>query len=158
IGAVIGTPAYMSPEQARGEDVDERADVWAIGAILYHLLAAEPPFQGAPDSVIERVAKEAAPPLRERAPGAPRDLLAIVDKAMAREPSARYANAKELAGDLSRFLTGKLVGAREYTRLARIQHWVKQHRAPVIVAAILLAILGVTATLSIGKILDERRV
>ena len=158
IGAVIGTPAYMSPEQARGEDVDERADVWAIGAILYHLLAAHPPYVGAPDSVIQRVANEPAPPLADKAPGAPRDLVAIVNKAMSRDPKARYANAKELAGDLSRFLTGQLVGAREYNRLARIEHWVKQHRAPVIVAAILLAILAVTASFSIVRILEERRV
>lgn len=158
VGAVIGTPAYMSPEQARGEDVDARADVWAIGAILYHLLSAEPPFRGAPDSVIQRVASEPAPPLGDRAKGAPRDLIAIVTKAMAREPSARYANAKELAGDLSRFLTGQLVGAREYTRLARIEHWVKQHRAPVIVAAILLAVLAVGATFSISRIVEERGV
>jgi eukaryotic-like serine/threonine-protein kinase len=157
IGAVIGTPAYMSPEQARGEDVDERADVWAIGAILYHLLTAAPPFSGAPDSVIERVAKEPAPRVDDQVKGAPRDLVAIVDKAMARDPAERYANAKELAGDLSRFLTGKLVDAREYSRLALLEHWIRRHRAPVIVGAVLTAVLAIFATISISRIVGERR-
>jgi WD40 repeat protein len=159
LGAVLGTPAYMAPEQARGEPVDERADVWAIGAILHHVLAATPPFDGASsEEVVARVAREPAPPIAERAPGAPRDLIAIVDKAMARDPARRYANAKPLAGDLARFLTGQLVGARAYSWPALVRRWLRRHRAAAWVAAVLLSALGATLTVSIRRIVDERQV
>jgi WD40 repeat protein len=158
LGAVLGTPAYMAPEQARGEPVDERADVWAIGAILYHLLAAAPPFTGASsEEVVARVAGEPAPPIAERAPGAPRDLVAIVDKAMARDPANRYANAKGLAGDLARFLTGQLVGARAYGWPALIRRWLRRHRAAVWIAAVLMSALAATLTVSVRRIVDERQ-
>ena len=157
-GTVVGTPAYMAPEQARGEDVDEHADVYAIGAMLYHLLAALPPFEGAPDTVIARVAKDAPPPLGERTPEAPRDLVAIVDKAMARDPSARYPTAKELAQDLSRFLTGQLVGARAYGKLTLLVRWLRRNRTPVAVAAVLLTALAITAIASARRIVHERNV
>ena len=156
VGTVVGTPAYMAPEQARGEEVDERADVYAIGAMLYHLLAAEAPFEGAPDTVVARVAKDAPTPLAERTPEAPRDLIAIVDKAMARDASARYPTAKELAQDLSRFLTGQLVGARSYGRVTLILRWLRRNRNPVAVAAVLLAILAATAVTSASRIVHER--
>ncbi|HEX3483272.1 MAG TPA: protein kinase [Kofleriaceae bacterium] len=159
LGAVLGTPSYMAPEQARGEPVDERADVWAIGAILYHVLAAAPPFTGASsEQVVARVAREPAPPIAERAPGAPHDLIAIVEKAMARDPAGRYANAKPLAGDLTRFLTGQLVGARAYSWPALVRRWLRRHRAAAWVAAVLLTALAATLTVSIRRIVDERQV
>jgi serine/threonine protein kinase len=96
IGAVIGTAAYMPPEQASGAVVDERADVYALGAILYHLLAGEPPYRASKsDEVVRQV--QAGPPsaVAEVAVAAPRDLVSIVDKAMARDPTARYPTARE---------------------------------------------------------------
>jgi WD40 repeat protein len=162
LGQVLGTPAYMAPEQARGEPVDERTDVWAIGAILYHLLAAAPPFEAASgeqtEEMIARVAQRSPPPIAGRAPGAPRDLIAIVDQAMARDPARRYANAKLLAGDLSRFLTGQLVGARAYSWPALVRRWLRRHRAAAWVAAVLLSALAATLTVSIRRIVDERQV
>jgi WD40 repeat protein len=158
VGSVVGTPAYMPPEQARGEEVDERADVYAIGAMLYHLLAADPPFEGAPDTVVARVAKYAPVPLVERAPEAPRDLVAIVDKAMARDASLRYPTAQELAKDLSRFLTGQLVGARAYGRTTLVWRWLRRHRTPVAVAAVLLTALAIVAVASARRIVREKNV
>jgi len=108
-GAVVGTPAYMAPEQAEGEAVDVRADVYAIGAILYHMLSGEPP---ASDGTMT--------PLVQLEPHVPRDPLAIVDKAMARRRTERYPSAFELGEDLRRFLAGQWVSARRYSLAARL--------------------------------------
>ena len=130
-GTVMGTPAYMPPEQARGEALDERADVYALGAILYHLLAGQAPYSGqSSGDVLKQVLASAPRPLDEREPGVAPDLLAIVRKAMAREASQRYPTAKELAEDLKRFQTGQLVGAHAYTPRELAQRWFVRHRAP----------------------------
>jgi serine/threonine protein kinase len=117
VGTVIGTPAYMPPEQAEGLPVDERADVYALGAMLYHLLAGQIPYADTkPTSGSELVdLVKAGPPtsLPRLGPDTPAGLLAIIDKAMARKPSDRYANAGELAVDLKRCSSAQLLGARE---------------------------------------------
>src|SRR6185503_11189317 len=111
-GAIMGTPAYMPPEQAAGQVVDERADVYALGAILYRLLSGQAPFSGASSQqVLRQVLTEKPAPLARLEPGVPEELLAIVSRAMAREPAQRYTTAKELAEDLRRFQMGQLVGA-----------------------------------------------
>ncbi|MBV8761530.1 MAG: protein kinase, partial [Deltaproteobacteria bacterium] len=146
-GKIVGTPAYMAPEQARGEPVDERADVYAIGAVLYELLAGKAPHADeTPQSALDRVIAGPPAPLPHVAPGAPTELCDIVAKAMARVPGDRYANAKELAEDLRRFATGKLVSAHAYTPWQIVTKKIKQHRGVVVVAAasaIALAAMGV---------------
>ena len=157
IGAVLGTPGYMPPEQAAGEDVDERADVYALGAILYHVVAGVVPHQGkSVEEMIEQVIAGRVKPLAEREPHAPSDLAAIVDKAMAREPAARYPSARELADDLRRFQTGQLVGAREYHLGQRLARWIGRHKAISAVTAIATLVLAAFATWSIGRISRER--
>jgi WD40 repeat protein len=157
VGTVMGTPAYMPPEQAAGHPVDERADVYALGAILYHLLAGVQPYDGGSSGqVLQRVVQGPPPPLSQRERCIPGDLVAIVAKAMAREPSGRYACAREMAEDLRRFQTGQIVGAYEYTRMELLRRFVRRYRAAVSVmgvAAVLLALLG---AVSVGRILDER--
>jgi WD40 repeat protein len=157
-GAIAGTPAYMAPEQARGESADRRADVYALGAILYHVLAGSAPRQGDANTVLAQVRQGPPPPLSTRAPGTPRDLLAIVAKALAHEPAARYDSARAFADDLSRFLTGQLVGAREYRRVTLLLRWLRRHRAAVAVAALLLTVLAITATVAVRRVLAERNV
>jgi WD40 repeat protein/tRNA A-37 threonylcarbamoyl transferase component Bud32 len=151
-GKVIGTPGYMAPEQARGEDVDERADVYAIGAVLYELLAGAAPHADGkhdgdttPHAVLERVI--AGPPraLHRAAPGAPAELVDIVAKAMAREPANRYANASELADDLRRFQTGKLVSAHPYTTWQLVKKKLAQHRG-----VVAMALASTVALVAIG--------
>lgn len=128
-GQVLGTPAYMPPEQARGEDVDERADIYALGALLYQVITRAAPYDGATsDEVLERVRSEPPVRLKDREPRAPDDLAAIVERAMAREPAARYGTARNLAEDLRRYQTGQLVAARNYGVIERVGRWMARHR------------------------------
>ncbi|HEX4450830.1 MAG TPA: serine/threonine-protein kinase [Kofleriaceae bacterium] len=157
IGAVIGTPAYMPPEQALGEIVDRRADVYAIGAILYHVLSGRPPVTGtARDAVLATVVAGSVTPLGELQPGAPADLLAIVTKAMAFEPSARYADARELAQDLRKFQTGQLVGARQYAWSHLLARWLRRHRTAVTVAAAAIVVLAATGAVSLYEVVAAK--
>jgi tetratricopeptide (TPR) repeat protein len=156
-GSVIGTPAYMPPEQATGATVDERADVYALGAILYQVLTGAAPYRGrSSDDVLRSVITTPPQPVAQRAPGLPPDLVTIVDKALARDPAGRYPTARELADDLKRFQTGQLVGAHRYSASQRLRRWVRRHRAAVAVGAALAAVLAVTSAVSVRRIIIER--
>ncbi len=156
-GAVVGTPAYMPPEQARGDRVDERADVYAIGAMLYTVLAGRPPFDGdSADIILDRVIDQRPRLLSDLVPETPRDLAAIVGKAMSRVPDNRYRDARELAHDLRRFQTGQLVGARRYTFLQRVWRFIAKHRAVVAVIAVATIAIAVLSGVSVARIVDER--
>src|SRR5262245_26755803 len=153
----MGPPAYMAPEQAAGEAVDERADVYALGAILYHVVSGTIPHEGTTlDEMVQRVVSGDVRPLMEREPDVPRDLAAIVNKAMALEPSARYPNAQGLADDLRRFLNGQLVGSHRYGTRELIRRWVKRHRAAVTVALAALVVVGVVGITSLIKIIQAK--
>ncbi len=136
-GHVLGTPHYMPPEQARGEPIDARADVYALGACMYHALGGALPYD-APTGrdVLKRLL--AGPPraLREVASQVPPDLAAIVAKAMSRDPAERYPTANEMAEDLRRFNAGRLVAAHAYTLAELARRWVGKHRAVVLVASV----------------------
>jgi WD40 repeat protein len=155
-GAVMGTPSYMAPEQAAGDDVDQRADVYALGGILYHVLAGVPPYPGAYAEAMEALYSKRPEPLATRAPAVPTALVAIVDKAMAERPEDRYVTARELADDLRRFHTGQLVAAHRYTIVERALRLARRHRA------VLLGVLGavVAATIAIAvmfaRVIDAR--
>jgi tetratricopeptide (TPR) repeat protein len=155
-GAALGTPGYMPPEQARGERVDARADVYALGALLYHVLAGEPPYGRSAKGVVARVLEGPPDPLASKVPGVPPDLLAIVEKAMSRDPGGRYADARAMAEDLRRFQAGNLVAAQEYSLGALVARWVARHRGRVTMAAILLLTVALTAGVSVRRILRER--
>ncbi len=162
VGKVMGTPAYMPVEQARGERVDERADVYALGAILYHVLAGVQPYlredeRSVPwESMVARVLSGEPARLATRQPDAPPDLVAIVERAMAREAGARYPSAGELAADLRRFQTGQLVGAHRYSTWQLVRRWLRRHRAAVSVGAALLMVLAVVSMVSVQRIRRER--
>jgi eukaryotic-like serine/threonine-protein kinase len=143
-GAILGTPRYMAPEQARGEPATARADVYALGAVLYHALAGVSPGDlGSARDTIEQRARGESVPLAQRAPSVPRDLVAIVERAMAYAPEARYATARELAADLRRFQTGQLVLAHRYTRPDHVRRFVRRHRVPLVVASVALVVTAV---------------
>jgi WD40 repeat protein len=157
VGAVIGTAAYMPPEQAMGTLVDERGDVYALGAILYHLLAGAPPYHGASgDQLVIEVQSGPPASIGDVAPGAPRDLVSIATKAMARTPSDRYASAPELAAELRRFQTGRLVEAHHYSRRELVRRWIRRRRAVVTVAVIATVVLGAGGALAVRDIVAQR--
>ncbi|WNG32514.1 protein kinase [Archangium violaceum] len=112
-----GTPAYMAPEQWRGEAQDPRTDIWAAGVVLYELLTGEPPFQGATMAELrERVTSaEPAPLVRVRHPEVPRQVEVLLATALAKEPARRFSSALELREEL-RELRGRLLGARRQVR------------------------------------------
>jgi WD40 repeat protein/serine/threonine protein kinase len=156
-GALIGTPAFMSPEQARGEPADERSDVYALGALLYNVLAGSPPYLGnSVQRVIEQVIAGTAPRLTRLEPSLPADLAAIVEKAMATDPRARYTTASELVQDLRRFQTGQLVGAQQYSLTMRAQRWLARHRAVASLSTAFVLVLAVFGALALGRIIRER--
>ncbi|MCB9564542.1 MAG: protein kinase [Kofleriaceae bacterium] len=158
-GSAIGTPAYMPPEQARGEPVDARADVYALGALLYHVLAGAPPYHGlrGASDVLEHLLTGRAPaPVADRAPEAPAELAAIVARAMQPEPAARYPSARELAEDLRRFQAGQVVSAHRYTLGELVRRWLRRHRTAVITAAALLTALAVVAVISVRQVVHAR--
>ncbi len=156
-GSVLGTPAYMPPEQADSRKVDARADVYALGAILYHLLVGRPPYHGGAGDVITQVLDGPPAPIGALEPDAPRDLVAIADKAMRRDPSARYPSARELADDLKRFQTGQIVGAYQYSAGEIVARWLRRHRAAVTVAGVLLAVLVIAGGLGLRAIVASKR-
>ncbi|HTR52357.1 MAG TPA: protein kinase [Kofleriaceae bacterium] len=158
-GSVMGTPAYMPPEQALGEAVDERADVYAIGAVLYQVLAGAPPYAGTGDvELLAAVVSQPPAPLAARAPGLPPELVAIVDKAMARDLDHRYRTASELAADLRRFLGGQLVGAHSYSTRQLLARWLKRHKTAAIVAAIAMLVVAAVSAVSVARIVDAQHV
>jgi WD40 repeat protein len=156
LGAVIGTLAYMPPEQANAEPVDESADVYALGAMLYHLLGGRAPYAGAED--LHEAVKAGPPrPIADIVPAAPPDLVSIVEKAMARDPARRYPSARELADELTRFQAGRMVEAHAYTTGERMRRFVHRNRAAVLITAVAVLTLGGGGALSIRRILRERR-
>ncbi len=160
-GTVVGTPAYMPPEQARGVPVDERADIYALGSLLYHVLTGEAPYVGSKSNrVLASVLAGPPTPIEKRAPGLPADLVAIVHKAMARDLSRRYRSARALGDDLRRFQSGRLVSARRYPRCQLALRWLRGSRRAMAVgvAACLLFLLVLLAnSVRLSSQLDAAR-
>ncbi len=156
-GAVVGTPAYMPPEQAYGDPVDQRADVYALGAILYHVIAGEPPFDGETAvAILLQVTSDPPPPVEAREPAVPPELAAIIATAMAYAPAERYPSAAEFADDLRRFQTGQLVAAHRYSARERLGRLLHRYRGPLAVGAASLVLLAIVSVISLTRIIAER--
>ncbi len=156
-GIVFGTPGFMAPEQLRGAAPDERCDVYALGATLYHSLARQPPHYAKHGGDMMRNAL-AGPPeaLRDLVPGVPPELAAIVDMALAHDRNLRYPNARALADDLQRFLTGQLVASHHYSNREKVRRWVHTNRALVTVTGGALAMLVFVGAFAISRIVVAR--
>ncbi len=160
-GQVMGTPAYMSPEQAKGETkfVGPQADVWALGVMLYECLTGARPFRGTVQEILAKVQNAEPVPPRKAVPTIPRDLELICLKCLAKAPHERYPTAKELADDLDRFLNNEPIRVRPAGALERGYKWVR--RKPV-VAALYAAVAASVFLLAVGGALawvadDARR-
>jgi WD40 repeat protein len=157
-GEVVGTPAYMSPEQARGEELDEATDIYSLGALLYELVAGRRPYaelaSGCLDTFIETVRRQ-APTRVDNLPGGPfpAELIAVIDRALARDPEHRYSSAAEFAADLRRYQSGQLVSAHHYSPLALAGKWMGAHKVLVVSAGVGVAVLAVVGGASLRQIL-----
>lgn len=163
----LGTPHYVAPEVAArsAKDATTASDIYSLGAILYELLAGRPPFEaeGVP-ALLKKIAEEEPRPftiydLRMTKEGqkgdavvnrkskfanpVPRDLSVICLKCLAKEPSRRYASARDLAADLRRWLEGRTILARPPTPLERIQSWARRNPALALMGGTLAAVLVV---------------
>jgi formylglycine-generating enzyme required for sulfatase activity len=147
-GAIMGTAAYMAPEQAAGKvrDTGPAADVYGLGALLYECLTGRPPFDGPQHVVLASVLNDEPEPPSRLGVNLPRDLETICLKCLSKEPSRRYASAEELADDLRRFQTGEPVLARPVGAAERAVKWAKRRPALAgLLGVVLLALVGLTA-------------
>jgi serine/threonine protein kinase len=111
-GTTVGTVAYMSPEQTRGDDVDHRADIWSLGVMLYEMLTGVHPFPGDHEAaVMYRILNEDPAPLDDHRAGLSSELQAIVDRALAKDASGRYGSGIEILEDLQRVAGETTAGA-----------------------------------------------
>ncbi len=153
-GSALGTPAYMSPEQARGDlhRLGPRSDVYSLGATLYCLLAGKPPFEGEDIGVILRAVQEGQfPRPSEHDPALDKALEAVCLKAMATGPEDRYPTPRALADDLERWMADEPVTAWREPFARRARRWARRNRTVVTAAAaaVLVALVGTAAVLAV---------
>jgi tetratricopeptide (TPR) repeat protein/predicted Ser/Thr protein kinase len=147
-GSVVGTPHFMSPEQARGDvTLDRRTDVYSLGATLYALLSGKPPFSGGSSiNILMRVLAEEAAPIGQHLPSLPADVQTIVMKCLEKEPAKRYDSARALADDLGRYLDGDPIAARRISPLERLVRRARKNKALFVTASVAtLLVLGFAA-------------
>jgi WD40 repeat protein len=162
LGAVVGTPAYMSPEQVTAPGkVDGRSDVYSLGVVLYEALTGEQPFRGVPHLVLDQVVHEEPRRPRKLNDAVPRDLETITLRCLAKEPGRRYQTAAALAEDLQRWLDGRPIQARPIGVLECGWRWCRRNPglAGAVGAATLFLVLGsiISSLLAVRAFGEARR-
>lgn len=142
-GTALGTPAYMSPEQASGKaaNIDHRADIYSLGAVLYEMLTAQPPFSGTTmmETIMKVIHDDPTPP-KKLNPRIHRDIQTIVLKAMEKDPSRRYQTAKDFADDIRRFLAGEAITARPASLLYKGYRKLAKYKSAIVAVLITIAV------------------
>ncbi len=160
-GHALGSPYFMPPEQAKGliDKIDERSDVYSLGAVLYTLLTGQLPFLGSTSrEFLKKVIEEPPKPILEIEPDAPRELVAICERAMQKAPEKRYQTAKELTDEVRRFVSGGLVNAYEYRLSELVWRFVRKHKTFLITAGTALGVLALVLVWSYRLIVQEKEI
>ncbi|APZ91330.1 protein kinase domain-containing protein [Fuerstiella marisgermanici] len=158
-GQIIGTPAYMAPEQATADsaDVTTTSDVYSLGAILYCLITGRPPFQASTAVDTLRLVLDFEPtPPRQLNPLVGCDIETICLRCLQKDPARRFASARELAEELKRWQNHQPIQSRPVSRFERLQRWCRRNPTTAALSSLLLLVLVTLAVLTPGYI--ERRV
>jgi serine/threonine-protein kinase len=156
-GTAIGTPSYMSPEQAEGrpERIGPATDIYGLGATLYCLVTGRPPLDGSDiEELVKRVQRGDIPPPRQVNPRVPAALEAIVTKAMALRPADRYPSAHALAEEIERWLADERVLAHREPAWDRARRWMRRRRT--VVAALATGLVAATVGLAAVLVVQTR--
>ena len=140
-GAMVGTVAYMSPEQARGEKVDQRTDIWSLGVVLYETVSGELPFRGESDtSVLYSIAHEEPRSIRERKPPVPLDLQRVIDRALDKNLDSRYQTVAQMRRDILKY---QEVLSAEAAGIFNIHNFLRNLRRPVVAVPCIVGAIAI---------------
>ncbi|CAI8959995.1 serine/threonine protein kinase [Methylocaldum szegediense] len=160
VGEILGTPAYMAPEQVDHHfgEVDARTDVFALGCILYHILVGRPPLRGSLSSIVEQLkSKTPLPSARKGPASAPPELIAICDKALAKDKLHRFRDAAELTEELRAFRDGRLVSAYAYSRRELLRRFIARNKAALSAGLAVMIAIAAGAVLAVHFAMDARK-
>ncbi len=144
-GTTLGTVAYMSPEQARGEEVDQRSDIWSLGIVMYEILSGQLPFRGDREaSILYSVVHEEAKPVTAWNPDIPPELQQIINRSLKKKSEARYAFASEMLNDLKKYQDSLRV---EKMGIFNLRSFLRKIRKPIVAipALLIIALIALAA-------------
>jgi dienelactone hydrolase len=141
----MGTVAYMSPEQARGEPVDHRTDIWSMGVVLYEMFSGRLPFQGEREtSILYSIVHEEPKRLKAINPAAPPEIERVIQRALAKNPESRYASAADLAYDLEKYQQNLRALEAGFFNLKSLARRLRKPRIALLSAIVLIGLVSLT--------------